>query len=317
MRCDKHYHWSSMTLPALLFMGSKQSGLAALNKLLERLPKECVLGILCPDDTADERSELPSFESLARKHALPLHVVKSGKDASGLISHYDPHTVLVHGWYRLLPVSSFPGTRFLGFHFSPLPEYRGSAPLVWQIINGRNMIGVSFFVLTDGMDDGNIVDQRFFDLGVDESVGDAIAKANCLVHEILEDFIPCWLLGAVVSRPQAATPASYCGMRLPFDGLIDWGKSSELIHNFIRAQARPYPGAFSRMPDGRTVRFWKSKIEDRRFYGVAGSVVEIGSGFIVIACGSGAIRILDSEIDGEDHSQPIPSALGSLRLRLT
>jgi methionyl-tRNA formyltransferase len=306
-----------MTMPELLFMGSKQSGLSALGKILERLPKKHICGILCPDDTADERSKLPAFESLARKHALPLHVVKSGKGTSDLIGHYAPHTVLVHGWYRLLPVSSFPGTKFLGFHFSPLPEYRGSAPLVWQIINGKDLIGVSFFVLTDGMDDGDIVDQRFFNLSVDESVGDAIAKANCLVHEMLEDFIPRWLLGAVATRPQETTPASYCGMRLPLDGLIDWNKPSELIHDFIRAQSRPYPGAFSHMPDGRTVRFWKTKIEQRKFYGVAGSVVEVGSGFVIIACGSGALRILHSEIDGEVQAQLIPSALGSLRLRFT
>lgn len=306
-----------MTLPKLLFMGSKQSGLVALNKILERLPKERICGILCPDDSADERSELQAFDSLARKNALPFHVVKTGKEASDLIGHHAPHTVLVHGWYRLLPVSCFPETRFLGFHFSPLPEYRGNAPLVWQIINGKNLIGVSFFVLTDGMDNGDIVDQRFFHLGIHESVGDAIAKANSLVHEMLEDFIPHWLMGAVATRPQAATPASYCGMRLPSDGLIDWKASSEQIHDFIRAQARPYPGAFSRMPDGRIVRFWKTKIEKRTFYGVAGSVVETGSDSIVIACGSGALRILHSGIDGEDQSRLIPPALGSLRLRFT
>lgn len=303
-------------MPKLLFLGSKQAGLLALNKVLEELPAEYLAGVLCPDDSGDERSEQKAFISLAAKYSVPFSIVKTSAQASELIRHYDPDTVLVHGWYRMLAVSSFPGIRFLGFHFSLLPEYRGNAPLVWQIINGRDRLGVSFFLMTDGMDDGQIVDQRSFSLGVGESVGDAIEKANALVLEMLDEFLPRWSAGSVVSRPQADAPASYCGLRLPIDGLIDWRESPVNIHNFIRAQARPYPGAFSRMPDGRILRFWKSEIEHRQFYGVPGSVVEIGSGFVVIACGSGALRILHAEIDGEVQPK-IPHALCSLRIRLS
>ena len=303
-------------MPKLLFLGSKQAGLVALKKVLEEVPVECFAGVLCPDDSGDERSEQKAFISLASNYSIPLSIVKTSAEACELVRHYEPDTVLVHGWYRMLAVSSFPGTRFLGFHYSLLPEYRGNVPLVWQIINGRERLGVSFFLLTDGMDDGEIVDQRAFTLDVGESVSDAIEKANALVLEILDNFLPRWMTGSVVSRPQADAPASYCGLRLPFDGLIDWKESPVRIHNFIRAQARPYPGAFSRMPDGRILRFWKSEIEHRQFYGVPGSVVEIDSGFVVIACGSGALRILHAEIDGEVQPQ-IPHALCSLRIRLS
>jgi methionyl-tRNA formyltransferase len=302
--------------PRLIFLGSKAAGLIAIKKILEDVPRQCVSAVICPDDILDERSERPAFKALANKYSLPLCIANTSTDASRLIRRYAPDIVLVHGWYRMLDVSSLAGIKFYGFHFSSLPEYRGNAPLVWQILNGRDQIGVSFFSLTDGMDDGEIVDQRNFSLSVDESIGDALEKANDLVLQMLDDFLPRWLAGTIVTRPQASSPVSYCGMRMPSDGLIEWRDSSAKVRDFIRAQSRPYPGAFSRMPDGRVVRIWKVKADDRTFYGVPGSILEVGSGFIVIACGSGALRILHAELDGKPDFG-IPRELCSMKVRLS
>lgn len=299
----------------LLFLGSKKAGLLALQRLLERLPGGCVQAVLCPDDRADARNEYDGFQALARQYGLPLHLVQSAKEATELTRRYQPHTALVHGWYRLIPVAEFPAVDFLGFHFSPLPRYRGNAPVVWQIINGERLLGVSFFVLSEGMDDGELVDQRFFELAAHEDIADAIDKANQLVLDMLDDFLPCWQAGQVVRRPQPQVPASYCGMRTPEDGRIDWRSAAETVHNFIRAQARPYPGAFSRLADGRVVRFWTSDIESRTFYGVPGAVVDVSADAITVACGTGALRIRQAEVDGEPPASA--GALRSLKVRFS
>lgn len=297
----------------LLFLGSKKSGLLALQRLLERLPAGCVQAVLCPDDRADARNVYEGFEALAHQYGLPLHLVQRTEEAIELIRRFQPHTALVHGWYRLIPVAQFPAIDFLGFHFSPLPRYRGNAPLVWQIINGERRLGVSFFVLSEGMDDGELVDQRFFELAAHEDVAHAIDKANQLVLDMLDDFLPRWQAGAVVRRPQPQEPASYCGMRTPEDGHIDWRGTAETVHNFIRAQAHPYPGAFSHLADGRIVRFWKADIEPRTFYGVPGAVVDLGADGITVACGVGALRIRHAELEGETLASA--RALRSLKVR--
>jgi methionyl-tRNA formyltransferase len=297
----------------LLFLGSKKAGLLALRRVLERLPGGCVQAILCPDDRADGRNVYEGFQSLANEYGLALHLVQSAKETTELVRRYQPQTALVHGWYRMIPVAEFPSVDFLGFHFSPLPRYRGSAPLVWQIINGERQLGVSFFQLSEGMDDGELVDQRFFDLAVHENIADALEKANRLVLAMLDDFLPQWLAGKVQRRPQKQEPASYCGMRTPEDGLINWRAKADAVHNFIRAQARPYPGAFSRLADGRVVRFWKSEIESRTFYGVPGAVVDVAADGITVACGGGALRIRHLEVDGEPDTPA--GTLRSLKAR--
>lgn len=288
----------------------------ALRRLLERLPHGCVQAVLCPDDRADARTEYENFQLLACQHDLPLQLVQSSKETAELIRLYHPQTVLVHGWYRMIPVAEFPDIDFLGFHYSPLPQYRGNAPMVWQIINGERRLGVSFFALSEGMDDGELVDQRYFELAAHEDIADAIGKANQLVAAMLDDFLPRWQAGKVTRRPQEQGPASYCGMRTAEDGHIDWRAASETVHNFIRAQTRPYPGAFSRLADGRVVRFWKSEIEPRQFYGVPGAVVDVAPDAITVACGMGALRVLRAGLDGE-APEASAAAIRSLKVRFS
>jgi len=303
-----------MNMRRLLFLGSKEAGLMALRRLLHGLPEGTVPAILCPDDRSDTRSEYEAFVSLARQHRLPLHLVQTTKETSELINSYAPQTVIVHGWYRMIPVAQFPAIDFLGFHYSPLPLYRGNAPMVWQIINGEAQLGVSFFALTEGMDDGDLVDQAVFELAPREDVSDAIRKANERVAAMLDNFIPRWLAGEVSKRPQPDRAASYCGLRLPEDGRIDWRTDAARVNNFIRAQTRPYPGAFSLLGEGRVVRFWRSEIDSRCFYGTPGAVVEVASDAIVVACGVGAVRVLHADLDGEATASAT-SALRSLKVR--
>lgn len=298
----------------LLFLGSKEAGLMALRRLLEQLPAGSVPAILCPDDRADTRSEHEAFSALAHQHGLPLHLVQAAQDTTDLIARYAPHTVLVHGWYRMIPVARFPDIDFLGFHYSPLPLYRGNAPLVWQILNGEEQLGVSFFTLTEGMDDGDLVDQCQFTLRSDEDVSDAIRKANERVASMLNDFVPRWLAGDVPKRAQPDGDPSYCGLRTPEDGHIDWRSDARAVNNFIRAQAPPYPGAFSLLSDGRVVRFWQSAIEPRHFMGVPGAVVEVAPDAIVVACGTGAVRIRAARADGS-ASPHVDASLRSLKVR--
>jgi methionyl-tRNA formyltransferase len=298
----------------LLFMGSKKSGLAALSRLLEQLPVGSISTILCPDDRLDARSEYNRFCEVASRYKLPIHLVATSQETIAHIERYAPSTVIVHGWYRMIPVQHFPDIDFLGFHYSPLPRYRGNAPLVWQIINGETQLGVSFFTLTASMDEGDLVDQAFFELKSAEDISVAIQKANELMLEMINAFAHRWISGNIVKRPQSYVTPTYCGLRTPEDGHIDWRLDATSVNNFIRAQAPPYPGAFSQMSDGCIVHFWGSEIEPRNFFGVPGAVVDVLPDSIVVACGTGALRIraVQAEVSG---SAVIDPAVRSLKVR--
>jgi len=301
---------------SLIFFGSKQAGYDVCRTLIDQLPNGILLAIICPDDSADQRSVMAKFRSLADGHGVAFHVVRNVAETRKIVATYNPSVALVHGWYQILPVAEFANTLFLGFHYSPLPKYRGNAPLVWQIINGEKSLGVSFFQLTIGMDEGDLVDQHFFTLSREESISDALRKAGDLTYKMVYDFLNSWLTGAIKFTKQPSEIPSYCGLRQPEDGIIDWHRRAANVHDFVRAQSKPYPGAFSYLPDGRKLTILKTVEEERVFYGVPGGVVEVTPDHVVVACGDGAIRLVEVEIDGEVEEKP-SSILRSIKIRLS
>lgn len=305
-----------MTVKPIVFMGSKRAGLNALLRLVEQLPPGFIRAVVCPDDLADSRSVIADFQALAALHELSIYIVKKREETLALLRRLAPSAVIVHGWYQLIPVDDFPNTEFFGFHYSPLPKYRGNAPLVWQIINGEKKLGVSFFVLSSGMDDGELLDQRFFQMADDENIADALNKADDLVASMLDDFVSHWISGDIPRFAQSQDVASYCGLRIPEDGRIDWTQPASVVHNFVRAQTHPYPGAYSQGADGQKIVFLKTALEERLFYGRPGAVVEVTSDAVVVACGIGALRVLQVARGDSEHTD-VKTALGSLKVRLT
>jgi len=283
---------------SLVFMGSKQSGLQICEAAIKQLPSGVLKAIVCPNDLADSRTVFSKFQLLANEHNLPLHVVNNTTETVDVLKSYNPSVVLVHGWYQLIPTEQFLNTLFLGFHYSPLPKYRGNAPLVWQIINGETQLGISFFQLTAGMDEGDLVDQKFFNLERTEDISFALNKANNIAQQMLSDFLKNMISGNIVLKKQPDETPSYCGVRLPDDGRIDWNKSAKKLNDFIRAQSKPYPGAFTCLPDGKKLTVWLAEEELIPFYGVPGNIMAIKPEYVVVACGEGALRLFKVEVDG-------------------
>lgn len=305
-----------MSEPSLIFLGSKQAGLDICRTLIEKLPNGVLCAIVCPEDSADQRSEMAQFRALAMSNDIPFHIVKNVAETKEVVTRINPTVALVLGWYQILPVEELAKTLFLGFHYSALPKYRGNAPLVWQIINGEKQLGVSFFQLAPGMDEGRLVGQRFFSLSREESIADALAKAGDLAHQMLSDFLGAWPMEKINLVNQPDEEPSYCGLRLPEDGKIDWHSNADRVHDFIRAQSKPYPGAFTFLPDGRKLAILKSIEENRQFYGVPGSVVELTPNDVVVACGNGAIRLQIIAVEDGDEEAP-RNVLKSLKVRLS
>lgn len=304
-----------MSSKKIVFLGSKSAGLDILKRIVARLPRSSVVAVICPDDSADKRSRQDDFRQFAVDKDLPFHLVETKRDLVQVLQAYAPDAAIVHGWYRLIPVSEVSKTKFFGFHYSQLPRYRGNAPLVWQIINGEQRLGVSFFELGDGLDDGLLVAQETFDFHVNESIADALDKASAIAEQMVDDFSVAWLGDGLILKEQPDLVPSYCGLRRPEDGKIDWNLPAGNVHDFVRAQTHPYPGAFATLPDGTKVYIWKSAVEPRTFYGTPGAVVEVSKGKVVVACGSGALVVLKVQVEMKEP-EPVEAVIGSLQMRL-
>ena len=147
----------------------------------------------------------------------------------------------------------------VGLHASELPRYRGGAPLVWQIIRGETSAGISLFYLEDGVDTGDVIGTLNFPIREHDTIAEAMERSESAAEALIEKFFPLLEKGMAPRLPQDETLASEFPQRSPEDGEIDWSRAATEISNFIRAQTRPYPGAFTRI-GGKRVTIWDAKI---------------------------------------------------------
>lgn len=207
-----------------------------------------------------------SFEPLSKAYGVPLvRVDTSLTDARylRLLDEWHADFGLAIGWYHMVP--HMVRDRFTkgvaGIHASLLPRYRGGAPLVWAIINGEAQAGVTLFYFDDGVDSGDIIAQSAFEILRDDTIATVCEKATTAAVELARTHVAKIRMGVAQRIPQDHACASQFPQRRPEDGLIDWNKSAEETRNFIRAQTRPYPGAFT-IVNGKKITIWDADVAE-------------------------------------------------------
>ncbi len=299
----------------VLFVGSKPFGLRCLEEM-HRLAPGVLVGAMTLDDRADVRSAFDQIKAFCDERGVPLIVAKNRKDSEEQIRQLAPELCLVNGWYWLVGDQTLEAVPrgFLGIHNSLLPKYRGGSPLVWTMINGEKEAGLSLFSFTRGMDEGDIWAQAAVPIEREDYISDVLCKLEEKAVEILREKYLAILDGKLVPVPQDPSGVTYCAMRSPEDGLIDWNKPAEAIYNFIRAQSEPYPGAFTFL-EGKKLVIWRARPEKVTYYGTPGQVARISPDGVTVIAGDNAPLILEA-VELEGVKGPAASLIKSVKARL-
>ena len=213
--------------------------------------------------------------------------------------------LVIGGWNRLIPKEVLDEIQFggIGVHGSPelLPVGRGRSPMNWALIEGKTRFIMHLFRLEPGVDDGEIIDVRQFEINPFDTIKTLYLKYSIVVKRMLGDCIPRILNNAIDMKPQVGIP-EYYPKRTPEDGLINWDKMDvREVYNFIRAQTKPYPGAYGFI-DGTKVVIWKAMPFDQTIlYSDAkyGQIVEVFSDCFLVNCRGGLLLVegIDSSIN--------------------
>jgi len=210
----------------------------------------------------------------------------------------------VLGWERLIP-GSILGTldKFAcGMHGSAfgLPRGRGRSPMNWSIITGQSRFITYLFRYTPGMDDGDIIGSRAFEINAHDTIETLHQKNRIAMLQVLTESLPKIAAGETAFTPQPAGEPSYYPKRVAEDGLIDWKSSTRAIDRLIRAVAPPYPGAFAYL-DGRRIDIRAAQPFDSGLFASsvpAGTIVDVsvaGDSFVVKTVDG---SLLVTEFDG-------------------
>ena len=204
------------------------------------------------------------FGILAERYNIPILAIdeKLG-DHFESFSLMKPDFALAIGWYYMIPNSFLEicNKGGAGIHASLLPKYRGNAPLVWAIINGEKETGVSFFYFAEGVDEGDIIGQEKFEISESDTIKEVLEKTTIASKKVLLDKLSEIANGTNTPTKQDHSKATLYPKRSPEDGEIDWSKSPKEINNFIRAQTKPYPGAFT-IINGKKVKILSAIVSE-------------------------------------------------------
>lgn len=299
----------------VVFIGSKELGFSVFKKLYQ-LDNKSLIGCITIDDREDTRTCYSDYCNFCNENEIDLFVLSKAKDLNDVVYSLKPDMCFVLGWYYIIDqkvIDSVP-MGFIGIHNSLLPRYRGFAPLVWSIINGETQVGFSLFDFSEKMDEGDIWATGRVDVEDNDSISDVIEKINNEIIVTLDNVYLKILRGEIKPRKQENGTPSYGAKRIPEDGVIDWTQPSLRVHNFIRAQSDPYPGAYSFM-NGKKLIIWKTELKDTIYYGTPGQVASICKDGVLIICGDSK-GILIKEIEYEGVRESAIDLIKSLNIRL-
>ena len=253
-----------------------------------------------PWTKARELSGATCLQDYARDHGFPIHETKdaNGTDCISWLSKQEPDLILITGWPQLVREKfvQIPSIGLFGMHPTLLPKHRGRAPIPWTIINGLGRTGVTLFQILDpSADAGPIIGQVSFKVDRRETATTLYAKVLEAHVILLRKNLVALSEGASVPIEQDEIRASSWPRRRPADGIIDWDISAPYIDTWVRAQTRPYPGAFTFLDEKRLI-IWRASPDPREWSAPSGRVVEASINGVVVACGRESLLLEEVQL---------------------
>ncbi len=279
----------------ILYVTAAENGLYGLRHLMSS--GVAVHSVVTISGAVAERANVSGFADVAvfcRTRSVPVITLDSYNLTPADLPAEDYDLLVVNGWNRLIGPDVLARFRLggLGIHAGHPPIGFGRAPLPWNIIKGFRDIEVYVFRLTPRADDGDIVASRTVEITPFDDVQTLYEKVMFWGARLFGVAIKGLVSGSSAGAKQNLAAAIHYPKRTPEDGLIDFSSSLEDLHDFIRAQSRPYPGAYTFM-DGEKCEVWRASAFDafsfREMDRVPGRIVAALPSGLVVQTGSAPI----------------------------
>ena len=208
-----------------------------------------------------------------------------------------PDICAVVAYGRILPqkVLDIPTFGCINIHASVLPQYRGSAPYQWAVLDGLTETGVSAMYLVREMDAGDIIEVSKTPIGENETAGQLLDRLAVLGADLLSKTLARFAeSGMVPAVSQDPALVSYAPMLDKTMCPIDWNKTAQQIHNHVRG-LHPWPIAITEI-QGKKFKIHETRVAEGS--GEPGQILELNKKGLVIACGEGAVEIRSLQAEG-------------------
>lgn len=283
----------------VVFMGTPEIGAVCLKKILADGFQ--VVGVYSQPDRPKGRG-MKMVASPVKETALaagiPVFQPESFKDEAAVeqLRALQPDVCAVVAYGRILPqqVLDIPTLGCVNIHASLLPQYRGSAPYQWAVLDGLTETGVSAQFMSRGVDEGDVIGIRKTPIGENETAGELLEKLALLGADLLSETLTKFANGTVTATPQDNTKATFAPMLDKAMCPIDFTKTAQQVHNQVRG-LHPWPVATMEL-DGTLFKVHATRLVEGE--GRPGEVLGLTKTGLRIACGEGAVEITSLQAQG-------------------
>ena len=304
-----------MAAPRIVFMGTPDFAVPSLDALVAAgLAPVAVVTV--PDKPAGrgQKVRASAVKEAAERHGLPVMQPASLGDpaVAGDLRALAPDVFAVVA-FRILPPEVFEIPRLGAFnlHGSLLPAYRGAAPITRALMDGVAETGVTTFFLQRTVDTGAIILQRRIAVGPDDTAGDVHDRLADVGAQAVVETVRLIAAGTAQAQPQDDARASAAPKVFRDDARVDWARPARAVHDHVRALS-PVPGAWTEWrPAGadqpETLKVLRTRLASDAPASDAPAVsastapgtVSVVDGRLAVACGEGAVWVLEVQRQGK------------------
>ena len=288
----------------LAFLGTPEFAVKSLAELVASGHEIAAVYAQPPAPRGRGQQLKPSaVQAFAEKLGLEVRTPKSMRDPEQIESFralgLEAAVVVAYGQILPLEVLQAPRLGSFNLHASTLPRWRGAAPIQRAIMAGDSSTGVNVMRMTEGLDEGPVLLSETVPITATDTAASLAERLAAVGATLLPRALGALERGGARETPQAAEGVTYARKISAAEARIDWSRPAIEVDRHIRGLS-PFPGAWFMAP---------SQSEDRAPVRVKAllSGVEEGAGAagqaiderLMIACGEGAVRLLQVQREGK------------------
>ncbi len=285
----------------IVFMGTPDIAATCLSQILEDGFQ--VVGVYTQPDRPKNRGMKLAFspvKEIALQHDLPVFQPENFRQEEAVeqLRALQPDVIAVVAYGRILPqkVLDIPSRGCINIHASLLPQYRGSAPYQWAVLDGQTKTGVTAMYLVREMDAGDMIEKAETAIGENETAGELLDRLAVLGAGLLSRTLGRLAAGTVEAEPQDPSQVSYAPMLDKSICPIDWNRTAQQVHNHVRG-LHPWPVATACLA-GTNFKIHSTVVLPGACHEKPGTILGLTKTGLQVACGEGAVEIRSLQAEG-------------------
>jgi methionyl-tRNA formyltransferase len=204
----------------------------------------------------------------------------------------DAAVVVAYG--QILPQAALDAPRLgcLNLHASLLPRWRGAAPIQRTIMAGDPETGVCVMQMEVGLDTGPVLACEHTPIGPEDTAATLHDRLAKLGAPLMVETLAALEAGEASPTPQPEAGATYAAKIGKPEARIDWNRSATELDAHIRGLS-PFPGAWCEVAGERVKLLMVRPVDG------SGALGEVLDDRLLVACGSGALRLVTLQRAGK------------------